>query len=320
VADRRVWVWTEISSDGVHPLSLELLVPARNMGTAEAVLFSSDAGNAVDTLGRYGAQVVHISTDASFDEYVVEPQVATLAELINADQPDAILFPSTFPARDVMARLAGTLGKGVIANASAVEYREDQLIATVNYSAEYTAEVTLTCDAPCLVQLRRKAYTAEPVGGAAEVREVAPASREGGNRVRVLETSLETTEGINLEDASVIVSGGRGLGQPENFQLVEDLAQELNAAVGASRAIVDAGWVPYSYQVGQTGKTVKPSVYVAAGISGAIQHVAGMGNSQRIIAINNDPEAPIFELADLGIVGDVLTILPQLTERIRSTK
>jgi electron transfer flavoprotein alpha subunit len=320
VANKRIWVWTEISSDGVHPLSLELLTPARQMGSAEAVVFSADAGNAVETLGQHGAEVVHASVDGVFEEYVVEPQVATLIELINADQPDAILFPSTFPARDVLARLAGTLGKGVIANASSVEYRDEQLIATVNYSSDYTAEVTLTCDTPCLVQLRRKAYAIESVGGSADVREVAPASRDGGNRVRVLETTLETTEGLNLEDASVIVSGGRGLGQPENFKLVEDLAQELNAAVGASRAIVDAGWVPYSYQVGQTGKTVKPSVYVAAGISGAIQHVAGMGNSQRIIAINNDPEAPIFELADLGIVGDALTILPKLTERVRSQK
>jgi electron transfer flavoprotein alpha subunit len=320
VADKRVWVWTEISSDGVHPLSLELLTPARQMGTAEAVVFSAELGDAVETLGQYGAEIVHHAVDGVFDEYVVEPHVATLVELINVDQPDVILFPSTFPARDVMARLAGTLGNGVIANASSVEFREEQLIATVNYSADYAAEVTLNCDSPCLVQLRRKAYTAEAVGGSAEAREVSPVSRDGGNRVRVLETTLETTEGINLEDASIIVSGGRGLGQSENFKLVEDLARELNAAVGASRAIVDAGWVPYSYQVGQTGKTVKPSVYIAAGISGAIQHVAGMGNSQRIIAINNDPEAPIFEIADLGIVGDVLTILPKLTEKVRSAK
>jgi electron transfer flavoprotein alpha subunit len=320
MAERRVWVWTEVSADGVHPLSLELLTAAREMGSAEAVVLSSDGSSSVDLLARHGASVVHLCSDSVFSDYVAEPHVATLAEMINVDQPDVILFPSTFPARDVMARLAGTLSRGVIANASTVRLDGSQIVATVSYGAAYEAQVTLDCDHPCLIQIRRKAYSAEEVGGHAEVREVTASNREGGNRVKVVETSQETAEGINLEDASVIVSGGRGLGQPDNFKLVEDLARELGAAVGASRAIVDAGWVPYSYQVGQTGKTVKPSVYVAAGISGAIQHVAGMGNSQHIIAINNDPEAPIFEMADLGIVGDALTILPKLTERVQGAK
>jgi electron transfer flavoprotein alpha subunit len=320
MADARVWVWTEVTADGVHPLSLELLTPARQMGTAEAVVFATNGSESTDVLGEHGASVAYVADDPVFDQFVAEPHVATLVELINANQPDAILFPSTFPARDVMARLAGSLARGVIANASSISYQDGRSVASVGYGAEYEAQVTLDCDSPCLIQVRRKAYSAEAVGGTAEVRKVEAVSRSGGNRVEVLETSQETSEGINLEHASVIVSGGRGLGQPDNFKLVEDLAKELNAAVGASRAIVDAGWVPYSYQVGQTGKTVKPSVYVAAGISGAIQHVAGMGNSQHIIAINNDPEAPIFELADLGIVGDALTILPKLTERVRSQK
>jgi electron transfer flavoprotein alpha subunit len=320
MANARVWVWTEVTADGVHPLSLELLTPARQMGTAEAVVFATNGSGSTDVLGEYGASVAYVADDPVFDQFVAEPHVATLVELINANQPDAILFPSTFPARDVMARLAGSLARGVIANASSISYQDGRFVASVGYGAEYEAQVTLDCDSPCLIQVRRKAYSAETVGGTPEVRGVEAVSRSGGNRVEVLETSQETSEGINLEDASVIVSGGRGLGQPDNFKLVEDLAKELNAAVGASRAIVDAGWVPYSYQVGQTGKTVKPSVYVAAGISGAIQHIAGMGNSQRIIAINNDPEAPIFELADLGVVGDALTILPKLTERVRSEK
>lgn len=320
MAEKRVLVWTEIAGDAPHPLSLELLTAARELGTAEAVLFCDAPASSVDVLGQHGAGAVHLSSDSVFSSFVAEPHVATLAKLINENPPDLILFPSTFPARDVMARLAGTLQSGVIANASTVAYDGDTLIATVGYGADNEASVTLDDQPPLLVQVRRKAYAAEQVGGSAEVNEIAAVASDSGNRVQVVETVQEAAEGMNLEDASVIVSGGRGLGKPENFKLVENLAAQLNAAVGASRAIVDAGWVPYSYQVGQTGKTVKPSVYVAAGISGAIQHIAGMGNSQHVIAINNDPEAPIFELADLGVVGDALTILPKLTERVQGEK
>jgi electron transfer flavoprotein alpha subunit len=320
MSNKRVWVWSEVGVTGVHPLSLELLTPARSLGTAEAVLFSPGGESATNALGDHGASAVHLCTDSMFSDYVAEPHVATLVALIEREQPDLILFPSTFPARDVMARLAGTLDRGIIANASTVEYDGDQLVATVGYGAESEAKVTLDGEKPHLVQVRRKAYAAEQVGGSAEVNQVDAVSGTSGNRVQVLETQQEAPEGISLDDASIIVSGGRGLGQPDNFKLIEELAAELGAAVGASRAIVDAGWVPYSYQVGQTGKTVKPAVYIAAGISGAIQHVAGMGNSQAIIAINSDPEAPIFELADLGIVGDALTILPKLAEQVRSQK
>jgi electron transfer flavoprotein alpha subunit len=318
MSDKRILVWIEVVSGEPHPLSLELLTPARELGSAEAVLFCDSPASCVETLGEYGAQVVHLANSDVFSEFVAEPHVATLASLVERENPDLILFPSTFPARDVMARLAGVLQSGVIANASAVTFEGDQLIAAVGYGADYRARVTLDDATPFLVQVRRKAYSAEQTGGSAVVNELDAVSPERGNRVQVLETVQEASSGMNLEDASVIVSGGRGLGSPDNFKLVEDLALQLNAAVGASRAIVDAGWVPYSYQVGQTGKTVKPSVYVAAGISGAIQHIAGMGSSQHVVAINNDPEAPIFEIADLGVVGDALTILPKLTERIRN--
>jgi electron transfer flavoprotein alpha subunit len=320
MADKRVLVWIEVTGNEPHPLSLELLTAARELGTAEAVLFCDAPATCIDVLGAHGATKVHLSSDSVFSGFVAEPHVATLASIISNGPPDLILFPSTFPARDVMARLAGTLQSGVIANAAAVSYDGGSLIARTGYGADYEASVTLDDQTPHLVQVRRKAYMAEEVGGSAEVVEITAVTPSSGNRVEVVETVQEAAEGMNLEDASVIVSGGRGLGKPENFKLVEDLAAQLNAAVGASRAIVDAGWVPYSYQVGQTGKTVKPSVYVAAGISGAIQHVAGMGNSQHVIAINNDPEAPIFEMADLGVVGDALTILPKLTERVQSEK
>jgi electron transfer flavoprotein alpha subunit len=320
MTDRRVWVWAELSGEHAHPSSLELLNPARELGTAEAVVLHPSGATIVETLGEHGAAVVHLADDAVFGEYIAEPHVTTLVELVNREQPDVILFPSTFPARDVMARLSGSLGVGIIANASELTYDGDQIVATVGYGSESKAAVTLDGDGPRLIQVRRKAFAAEQVGGSAEVRPVEPAIAADQCRVKVIETVQQTSEGLNLEDASVIVSGGRGLGQPDNFKLVEDLARELNAAVGASRAIVDAGWVPYSYQVGQTGKTVKPSVYIACGISGAIQHIAGMGGSQVVIAINSDPDAPIFELADLGVVGDALVVLPKLTERVRASK
>jgi electron transfer flavoprotein alpha subunit len=164
--------------------------------------------------------------------------------------------------------------------------------------------------------MRPKSFTAEVVGGSAEIRPVTLPVKANACRVRVLENVEQASEGPNLEEASIIVSGGRGLGKAENFALIEALAKQLGGAVGASRAVVDAGWIPYSHQVGQTGKTVKPDLYIACGISGAIQHIAGMGGSKRIIAVNSDPEAPIFEHADLGVVGDSQVVVPKLIEAL----
>lgn len=318
MADRRVWVWTEVAAGAPHRLSLELLTPARALGTAEAVLLHPADDSALAELGNHGAAVVHHGADQEYADYVVEPQVATLAALIAAEQPDLILFPSTFSARDIVSRLVGKLGVGVIANAVDVQYSDSgELNVSVPYGAEATATLTLDGSGPHLVQIRPKSFAAEAVGGQADVRPVSVAVDSATLRVKVVESVEQAAEGPNLEDAGVIVSGGRGLGQPENYVLVEDLAKELGGAPGATRAIVDAGWVPYSYQVGQTGKTVKPTLYIACGISGAIQHVAGMKGSKYLIAINRDPDAAIFELADLGVVGDVLTIVPKLTEKLR---
>jgi electron transfer flavoprotein alpha subunit len=261
---------------------------------------------------------VHHGTEQEYADYVVEPQVATLAALIETEQPDLILFPSTFSARDILSRLMGKLGVGVIANAVDVSYSDSgELTVTVPYGAETTGTLTLDGSGPHLVQIRPKSFAAEAVGGQADVRRVDIPVAPSTLRVKVVESVEQAAEGPNLEDAGVIVSGGRGLGQSENYVLIEDLAKELGGAPGATRAIVDAGWVPYSHQVGQTGKTVKPTLYVACGISGAIQHVAGMKGSKYLIAINQDADAPIFELADLGIVGDVLTVVPKLTEKLR---
>jgi len=315
-AERRVWVWTEIVEGQPHRLSLELLAAARTVGAAEAIVLHPDGGQAVAALGAYGASVVHLGDDPAYARYVADPQTSTLARLVQLEQPALILFPSSSAARDVQARLIQRLSLGVVANAVGVDYEGDALRVTVPYGAETTATVTLDGGAPHVVQLRPKAYAAEEVGGSAEVRSINIAVNPDDCRVEVVETIPSVSAGPNLEEAKVIVSGGRGLGQAENFSLLEGLAQQLGGAVGASRAVVDAGWIPYAHQVGQTGKTVKPDLYVACGISGAIQHLAGMKGSRYIIAINSDPDAPIFEIADLGVVGDVLTVVPKLTEAL----
>lgn len=317
MASRRIWVWTDLSEGMPHRLSLELLVPARALGSAEAILLRPAGDGAIEQLGAHGAAVVYHGNDAAYDEFVAEPHAATLARLVEAEHPDVILFPSTFAARDVQARLVGKLGVGVIANATGIDFDGDALKVTVPYGAETTGMVTIDGTRPAIVQIRPKSFTAEQVGGNAEVRNVDVPVDDRSRRVRVLENVEQASEGPNLEEASIIVSGGRGLGKAENFSLIEALAKELHAAVGASRAVVDAGWIPYAHQVGQTGKTVKPELYVACGISGAIQHIAGMGGSKHIIAVNNDPEAPIFEHADLGVVGDVMTVIPKLTEALK---
>jgi electron transfer flavoprotein alpha subunit len=300
-----------------HRLSLELLVPARTLGSAEAILLRPADDGAIQQLGAHGAAVVYHGDDPAYDEYVAEPHAATLAQLVTAEHPDVILFPSSFAARDVQARLVGKLGVGVIANATGIDFDGDAVRVTVPYGAETTGTVTIDGEGPAIVQMRPKSFTAQEAGGSAEVRKVDLPVEEKSRRVRVMEHVEQAAEGPNLEEASIIVSGGRGLGKAENFRIIEALAKELGAAVGASRAVVDAGWIPYAHQVGQTGKTVKPELYVACGISGAIQHIAGMGGSRHIIAVNNDPEAPIFEHADLGVVGDVMTVVPKLTEALK---
>jgi electron transfer flavoprotein alpha subunit len=313
---RRIWVWTDLSEGMPHRLSLELLVPARALGSAEAVVLRPASSDALSVLGEYGASIVFHGDDPAYDEFIAEPQAATLAQLIETERPDAVLFPSTFAARDVQARLVGKLGAGVIANATGIDFDGDQLRVTVPYGADTVGSVTVDGSGPVIIQMRPKSFTAEVVGGTAEIRPVTLPVKANACRVRVLENVEQASEGPNLEEASIIVSGGRGLGKAENFALIEALAKQLGGAVGASRAVVDAGWIPYSHQVGQTGKTVKPDLYIACGISGAIQHIAGMGGSKRIIAVNSDPEAPIFEHADLGVVGDSQVVVPKLIEAL----
>jgi electron transfer flavoprotein alpha subunit len=229
----------------------------------------------------------------------------------------------TYDGRDVASRLSARLSSALIANASDVVKKDGGwAIITPVFGGSLLATTVPLAKAPTLVLIRPKAVAAEPAAPAItpQVETLTDPVESGKPVARVLRREKEKASGPKLEDAAIIVSGGRGLGAPENFKMLEELAAELGAAVGASRAVVDAGWKPYSFQIGQTGKTVKPTVYIALGISGAMQHTVGMKGAKSIIAINKDPEAPIFKLADLGVIGDVHKIVPQLIQEVRLRK
>ncbi len=318
----RIWVFAE-TVDGV-PLSvvLELLTKARSLGEVDAVALGPRAGEAVPVLGWYGAQRVYLQEDPALRDVLAQPAVEILAGLVRKHQPSLVLFGMTYDGRDIAARLSARLGVALVANAAEIERRDGHWSVI---SPVFGGTMLVTTEPrgaePALVLVRPKAFAPESVqGGSPTVERVNEPIDLSRPAARVLKREQEPAVGPRLEDASIIVSGGRGLGAPENFKLLDDLAKELGAAVGASRAVVDAGWKPYALQIGQTGKAVKPSVYIACGISGAMQHTVGMKGAKAIIAINKDPEAPIFKLADLGVIGDVHRVIPQLIDEIRTRK
>jgi electron transfer flavoprotein alpha subunit len=245
--------------------------------------------------------------------------VEALFSLVQEHRPDMILFPMSYDSRDVAGRLQARTASTLMANASDV--LSTDTAQTQIFGGTQVVDVTLEGPDPKLVLVRPKSFEASPANGGEP--KVVPVEVEIGDdlkQARVTEHHEEEAAGPKLEDAAVIISGGRGLQDPKNFELLQDLAKALGkAAVGATRAVVDAGWVPYAMQIGQTGVTVKPDVYIAVGISGATQHLVGMKESKRIIAINKDPDAPIFKVADLGVVGDALKVLPAVTEKVKSS-
>ncbi|TMC41368.1 MAG: electron transfer flavoprotein subunit alpha/FixB family protein [Chloroflexi bacterium] len=318
-----VWVFAETVDGTPKPVVLELLTKARSLGETTAIALGPGASKSADPLGKYGAKKVYIHEDPAFREILATPAVDLLARLIEKDQPELVIFGMTYDGRDVASRLSARLGTALIANATDVSARDGSwAIVSPMFGGSLLVTTVPRAKAPTLVLIRPKAVAAEPAGsaGAPQVETLTDPVDAGKAAARVLRRETEKASGPRLEDASVIVSGGRGLGAPENFKMLDELAAELGAAVGASRAVVDAGWKPYSFQIGQTGKTVKPTVYIALGISGAMQHTVGMKGAKTIIAINKDPEAPIFKLADLGVVGDVHKIVPQLIQEVRSRK
>jgi electron transfer flavoprotein alpha subunit len=316
----KIWVLAEANDGEVASTTLELLTKARDLAdTVECVYAGDDADEVAETLGQYGCETIHqVDVD---DALVGVPVGAAIAGAVDdGEGPDALLCATSYDGRDVAARVSVKLDKTVITNVVDIELDGDSLVGTEPvFGGTTLVKTKFAGEGPYVVLVRPKSFEAEPSGGAeADVEDLDIPDLGGAGGATVSERHVEESDGPKLDEAAIVVAGGRGLGDSEKFDLVDNLAKQLGGAAGATRAIVDAGWVPYSLQVGQTGKVVKPDVYIAAGISGATQHLVGMKGSKTIIAINKDAEAPIFEIADLGIVGDVHKVMPALLEALAS--
>jgi electron transfer flavoprotein alpha subunit len=312
-------VYAQAADGDVAPITLEMLTKARDLGdTVECFYAGDDADAVAGALGAHGATKVFTTGDLGGSLQGVPVASAMAATIEAGDAPDLIMFGTTYDGRDVAGRLSAKLDRTVLTNNVDLDVEGDSVVTVEPvFGGATNVRTTFSGEGPFLVLVRPKSFAAEESGGgAAEVVtvDIPDAGSTGG--ATVIERHVEEREGPQLDEAAVVVSGGRGLGDADKYEMVETLAKQLSAAPGASRAIVDAGWVPYSMQVGQTGKVVKPDVYIAAGISGATQHMVGMKGSKHIIAINKDAEAPIFGIADLGIVGDVHKVLPALLEAL----
>jgi electron transfer flavoprotein alpha subunit len=315
----KVWVHAELTPEGtVAPISLEILAKAREIADVVEVFTGSDGAAAAPVVGAHGATKVLATGDLGGKLQGVHVAAALAAAIEAQGAPDLILAGTTYDGRDIAARLSVKLDKPVLTNNIDVEVTDGIVVTTPIFGGTQLVKTKFAAGAPAIALFRPKSFVAEETGGgAAEVVTIDVPDSGAAGAAKVLNRHVEETTGPKLDEAAVVVAGGRGLGEAAKFDLIEDLAKSLKGAPGASRAIVDAGWVPYSYQVGQTGKVVKPTVYIAAGISGATQHMVGMKGSKNIIAINKDPEAPIFGVADLGIVGDVHKVLPKLLEALQ---
>jgi electron transfer flavoprotein alpha subunit len=315
-----VLVLVDAADGSVKKSTLELLTAARSIGEPSAVVIGKPGTAAAirGTLGEYGAAKVYVAESDEIDDYLVAPKAEVLASIVEQASPAAVLVSSTPENKEVAARLAFKIGSGLLTDA--VTVNDDASVVQSIFGGAVTVQSKVSKGVP-VITVRANSVAPEPAMSAAEEVPVPVQISDAAKAAKVVDHVVEA-KGTrpSLTDASVIVSGGRGLGRAENFAIVEALADSLGAAVGASRAATDAGWVPHQMQVGQTGVTVSPQLYIAVGISGAIQHRAGMQTSKTIVAINKDPEAPIFELADFGVVGDLFTVAPQLTEELTKRK
>jgi len=315
-----LWVVAEPTATGFTTTSLELLSHARTLAGSVAAITWGEGGNHAAQAGEYGATTLYNVGDLG-GALPGAPVAAAIAGLIgSAGAPDAVLIPTSYDGRDIAGRLSARLDRPVLTNVTGLSVDGGALTTEHPvFGGTSIVKARFTADGPGIVVVRAKSFVAEPAGGAAAAVQPATVGDLGATGTATIKAShVEERTGPKLEEANIVVSGGRGLGEATNYALVEEAARLLKGAAGASRAIVDAGWVPYSHQVGQTGKTVKPAVYIACGISGATQHMVGMKGSKNIVAINKDPDAPIFQIADLGIVGDVHKVLPALIEALKA--
>jgi electron transfer flavoprotein alpha subunit len=314
-----VLVLVEHSEGALKKVSAELITAARVLGEPAAVVVGKPgtAAPLVDGLKAAGAAKIYVAESDDAENYLVTPVVDVLAGLAESAAPAAVVVAATADGKEIAARLAARIGSGLLVDV--VEVREGAVGVHSIFGGAFTVEAQVTSDTP-VITVRPGAVEAAPADGAGEVVNVeVPAQAENATKITKREPVV-AGDRPELTEASVVVAGGRGVGSAESFSVVEELADSLGGAVGASRAAVDSGYYPGQFQVGQTGKTVSPQLYIALGISGAIQHRAGMQTSKTIIAVNKDEEAPIFEIADLGIVGDLFKVSPQLTEAVKARK
>ncbi|MDQ7819489.1 MAG: electron transfer flavoprotein subunit alpha/FixB family protein [Armatimonadota bacterium] len=322
-----VWVLVEHSQGRPTRLSLELLTCGRGLaretgGRLVAVVPGHRVEDASRVVAERGADLVLSADHPVLEPYTTDAYAAVLAEAVREQDPAVLLVGSTAQGRDLAPRLAARVQAGVVTDCTSVAVRDGALVATrPMYTRKAIATVRVEGAGPRIAVVLPAMYpVAPPADRPGEVRPWPVRLEASSLRTRVKEIRALSRDTVPLAEADVVVSGGRGMRGPENFALLEALARELGGAVGSSRPPVDSGWVPHDYEIGQTGKTVSPQVYIACGISGAPQHLAGMSGSKFIIAINKDPNAPIFQVADLGVVGDLFDIVPRLTEAVRAAK
>jgi electron transfer flavoprotein alpha subunit len=309
-----VLVFAEHDGGDVKKVTVELLTLARRFGEPAVVWTGAGAQEGRDRLAEFGAAKVYVAEGDDFTDYVAAPKAEALAAMVASASPAAVLLPGNAEGKEIAGRLAVRTGSGVITDAVDVS---GELVAEQSiFGGAIVVQSKVKTGTP-IITVRPNAVTPEAAPGAAEIVPLDVTLTDTAKAAKITERVVqERGERPELTEASIVVSGGRGVGGAENFALIEKLADSLGAAVGASRAATDAGWYPHQFRVGQTGKTVAPQLYMAVGISGAIQHRAGMQTSKTIMVINKDPEAPIFELADFGVVGDLFAVVPQLTEEI----
>jgi electron transfer flavoprotein alpha subunit len=318
VSIANLWVIVEPSGGGVTSTSKELITGARRLGaTVTAVSWGLHGDDIAEIVGSFGAQRLLDLGDigAVLPAGVV---ASTVASLLADETPDAVLIPASNDGRDIAGRLSAQLDLPVLTNVTGLRGGDELLTEHPVFGGTQTVVARSRASSPGLIVVRAKSFVAEDTAGARAQRTAVSPTPATSRSATIRASHVEERSGPALEDATVVVSGGRGLGDVASYELVEELARLLHGAPGASRAIVDAGWVPYSHQVGQTGKTVKPDLYIACGISGATQHMVGMKGASNIVAINKDPDAPIFSICDFGVVGDVQTVLPALIAALKA--
>jgi electron transfer flavoprotein alpha subunit len=316
-----VLVLVEHTDGEVKKVTFELLTLAARLGEPAAVLVGPGFDAAKESLAAYGASKVYVADAPELVDHLVAPVAEVLAKVVADSSPAAVLLASSADGKEVAARLALKTGSGVITDATDVTGEGGAVLAEQQVFGGSTIVRSKVSTGTPVVTVRPNSVPAEQTSGAAERVDVAVELSDAAKAARIVDRVVEEKgERPELSEAAIVVSGGRGVGSGENFSVIEGLADALGAAVGASRAATDAGWYPHQHQVGQTGKTVSPQLYIAAGISGAIQHRAGMQTSKTIVAINKDPEAPIFELVDYGVVGDLHQVVPALTDKVKARK